>query len=140
METNPPTYRPSSSAATSGSGTPESPEVVQRLRSAVRGTYAGGHCCSKVGPAPRRAGLDNLLKRLPALATELANLKCDILFGAGPEANLAALTQSSRDMPIVVVVVDFDPIATGDVANLSQPGGPPYKRYGTPVAAAGQTC
>ena len=86
-----------------------------------------------------------MLARLPALATELANLKCDVFFGAGPEANLAALTQSSRDMPIVFApivfaAVDFDPIATGDVANLGRPGSPPYRRYGTPVAAAGQTC
>ena len=55
-----------------------------------------------------------MLARLPALATELANLKCDVFFGAGPEANLAALTQSSRDMPIVFApivfaAVDFDP-------------------------------
>jgi putative tryptophan/tyrosine transport system substrate-binding protein len=63
------------------------------------------------------------LERLPALATELAKLKCDILFGGGPDANLAALTQSSRDTPIVFVAVDFDPVATGDVASLARPGG-----------------
>lgn len=66
---------------------------------------------------------DSKPERLPALATELAELNCDVFFGAGPEAVLAALTQSSRDTPIVFVAVDFDPVATGDVASLARPGG-----------------
>src|SRR5262249_20915105 len=66
---------------------------------------------------------DNKLERLPALATELVKLKCDVFFGAGPEANLAALTQSSHDTPIVFLALDFDPVATGDVASLARPGG-----------------
>src|SRR5215468_4806417 len=40
---------------------------------------------------------DNKLESLSVLATELAKLNCDVFFGAGLEANLAALTQSSRD-------------------------------------------
>src|SRR5690349_14167627 len=63
------------------------------------------------------------LRKLPSLAAELADLKCDVFFGGGPEANLAALTQASRGTPIVFVAVDFDPLATGDVANLARPGG-----------------
>ena len=63
------------------------------------------------------------LERLPALAAELAKLKCDVFFASGPEATLAALTQASRDTPIVFVAVDFDPVATGDVASLARPGG-----------------
>jgi ABC-type uncharacterized transport system substrate-binding protein len=70
----------------------------------------------------RRYGTGDL-KTLPALAAELAELKCDVFFGGGPEANLAALTQASRDTPIVFVAVDFDPVATGDVASLARPGG-----------------
>ena len=70
----------------------------------------------------RRHG-DSKLERLPALAAELGNLKCDAFFGGGAEANLAALTQVSRQTPIVFVAVDFDPVATGDVASLAQPGG-----------------
>jgi hypothetical protein len=42
------------------------------------------------------------------LAAELAKLECDIFFGSGTEANLAALAQSNRDTPIVYVAVDFD--------------------------------
>lgn len=70
-----------------------------------------------------RRQADNRLDRLPALAAELAKLKCDVFFTGGAEANLAALSGASRDTPIVVVAVDFDPVATGDVASLARPGG-----------------
>ena len=70
----------------------------------------------------RRHG-DNKLERMPALAADLGRLKCDVYFGGGSEANLAALTQASRETPIVFVAVDFDPVATGDVASLARPGG-----------------
>ena len=70
-----------------------------------------------------RRHADTKLERLPALAAELAKLKCDVFFGSGLEANLAALTNSSRDTPIVFIAVDFDPVATGDVASLARPGG-----------------
>ena len=70
----------------------------------------------------RRHG-DAKVERLPGMAAELARLKCDVFFGGGPEAALAALTQASRDTPIVFVAVDFDPVATGDVASLARPGG-----------------
>jgi len=70
-----------------------------------------------------RLHADGKLERLPALATELAKLECDVFFGSGHRANLAALTQSSRDTPIVFLAVDFDPVATGDVASLARPGG-----------------
>jgi len=70
-----------------------------------------------------RLHADGKLERLPALATELAKLECDVFFGSGHRANLAALTQSSRDTPIVFLAVDFDPVATEDVASLARPGG-----------------
>ena len=63
------------------------------------------------------------LERMPAVSTELGKLKCDAYFGSGNEANLAALTQANRQTPIVFVAVDFDPVATGDVASLARPGG-----------------
>lgn len=70
----------------------------------------------------RRHG-DDKLERMPALSAELGKLKCDAYFGAGAEINLATLTQASRQTPIVFVAVDFDPVATGDVASLARPGG-----------------
>jgi putative ABC transport system substrate-binding protein len=70
----------------------------------------------------RRHG-DNKLERLPAMAAELGKLKCDAYFGGGAEASLAALTQAGSQVPIVFIAVDFDPVATGDVASLARPGG-----------------
>src|SRR5262245_36979144 len=62
------------------------------------------------------------LERLPALANELAKLKCDVYFTGGIEANLAALRQSNPDTPIVFIGVDVDPVATGDGASFRRPG------------------
>jgi putative tryptophan/tyrosine transport system substrate-binding protein len=70
----------------------------------------------------RRHG-DNRVESLPKIAAAMAANRYDLLFTGGPEANLAAATQISRDVPIVVVAVDFDPLATGDVASLARPGG-----------------
>jgi len=70
----------------------------------------------------RRHGHDKL-ERMPAVSAELGKLKCDVYFGGGAEVNLATLTQASRQTPIVFVAVDFDPVATGDVASLARPGG-----------------
>jgi len=84
----------------------------------------------------RRHG-DNRLERLPALAAELAKLKCDVFFAGGSEANLVALKQANRDTPIVFVAVDFDPVATGHVSSLARPG-PHHRRDGNSIGAAGQ--
>ena len=57
------------------------------------------------------------------MAAELAQLNCDVLLASGPEDRVAALEQATRDTPIVVVAVDFDPLATGRIASLARPGG-----------------
>ncbi len=63
------------------------------------------------------------LERMPALAAELGHAKWDALFGGGPEATLQALKRISPRTPIVFVAVDFDPVATGHVANPARPEG-----------------
>lgn len=70
-----------------------------------------------------RRSANERLDRLPALAAELVKLKCDIFFTGGAAITLAALSGASKDTPIVVIAVDFDPVATGDVASLARPGG-----------------
>ena len=70
----------------------------------------------------RRHG-DGRPENLPGAAAELARLKCDVYFSSGNEAALAAVTRADRTTPIVFVAVDFDPVATGDVASLARPGG-----------------
>lgn len=70
-----------------------------------------------------RRHADSDVGRLPRLADEMAGLKCDVLFGGGNAANLAALAAVARGVPIVIVAVDFDPVAAGFVASLARPGG-----------------
>jgi putative ABC transport system substrate-binding protein len=62
------------------------------------------------------------LDRLPELATELARLKVDVIVtGPGNEAAHAA-KHATTTIPVVMVIV-VDPVDSGLVASLSQPGG-----------------
>jgi putative ABC transport system substrate-binding protein len=61
------------------------------------------------------------LDRLPVLATELVGLGVDIIVTHG-SAGARAAQQTTRTIPIVIAVVG-DPVASGVVASLSQPGG-----------------
>ena len=63
------------------------------------------------------------IDRLRELAADLARGNFDVLLAFGSESNLAALEQASRDMPIVMIAADYDPVATGHIASLARPGG-----------------
>jgi len=63
------------------------------------------------------------IDRLPELATDLARQNCDVFLAPGTERNLAVIKQASRDTPIVMVAIDYDPVATGHIASLARPGG-----------------
>lgn len=63
------------------------------------------------------------LERMADVSAELGRLRCDAYFGGGGETVLASLTRASAQTPIVFIAVDFDPIASGDVATLARPGG-----------------
>jgi len=62
-------------------------------------------------------------ERLPSLAAELVRLGVDLLFAAGPEAPLRAARHVTSTIPIVMVAVDYDPIALGYLASLPRLGG-----------------
>ena len=62
-------------------------------------------------------------ERLPGLAAELVQLGVDLLFAAGPEAPLRAAREVASTIPIVMVAVDYDPMALGYIASLARPGG-----------------
>jgi putative ABC transport system substrate-binding protein len=62
-------------------------------------------------------------EKLRGLAAELAPLNCDVLVAQGTEAVLVALKQATRETPIVVVAVDYDPVSTGHIASLARSGG-----------------
>ena len=59
--------------------------------------------------------------RFPALAVELTQLKVDVIVTYN-NASVAALRRATRTIPIVMVNVG-DPVASGFVASLAQPGG-----------------
>jgi len=62
-------------------------------------------------------------ERLPELAAELVRLNVDVLVASGPEAVLRAARDATRTIPIVMIAVDYDPIALGYIAGLPRPGG-----------------
>jgi putative ABC transport system substrate-binding protein len=62
-------------------------------------------------------------ERLPALAAELVQRQVDVLVAAGPEATLRAATDATSTIPIVMVAINYDPIALGYVSGLARPGG-----------------
>ena len=61
--------------------------------------------------------------KLPELAAEFARLKCDLFFAPGTELNVRAFRQGTRDTPIVIAALDYDPLGTGHVDNFARPGG-----------------
>jgi putative ABC transport system substrate-binding protein len=61
------------------------------------------------------------LDRLPELATELVQLKPDVIVTWFTPAAIAA-AHATREIPIVMAVAG-DPVATGLVKSLSKPGG-----------------
>jgi putative ABC transport system substrate-binding protein len=63
------------------------------------------------------------LTRLPGLAAELVRLNVDVILAPGPEVTVQAVRKATATIPIVVVAVDFDPIARGYIASLAKPGG-----------------
>ena len=64
---------------------------------------------------------DGKLERLPTLAAELIALKVDVIVAPNTNGVLAA-KQATKTIPIVFAVT-ADPVASGLVASLAQPGG-----------------
>src|SRR5262249_42308091 len=64
---------------------------------------------------------EGVTERLPNLATELVSLKVDVIVAIGTPAARAA-KNATQTIPIVIKGVT-DPVGTGLVASLAQPGG-----------------
>jgi putative ABC transport system substrate-binding protein len=65
---------------------------------------------------------DGRVDQLPRLAEELVRLPVDVI-AVGAEPALSIVTRAATTIPIVIVSVDQDPVATGLVKSLSHPGG-----------------
>jgi putative ABC transport system substrate-binding protein len=50
-------------------------------------------------------------------------LPVDVLVASGPEAALRAAKDATSTLPIVMIAIDYDPIARGYIAGLPRPGG-----------------
>ena len=96
-----------------GSPTPATPTVPDALREL-------GYVEGKNLTFERRYAEDRL-DRLPGLAAELVSLKVDVIMTAGTLAPLAAKRATST-IPIVMMAAG-DPVGSGLVASLPQPGG-----------------
>jgi len=64
---------------------------------------------------------DGKLDRLPALATELVDLKVDVIVALNPPSVRAA-KNATRSIPIIMRSSD-DPVRTGLITSLARPGG-----------------
>ena len=96
-----------------GSPTPVTPVVTDAFREL-------GYVEGKNLTFERRYAEDRL-DRLPKLAAELVSLKVDVIMTAGTLAPLAAKRATST-IPIVMMAAG-DPVGSGLVASLAQPGG-----------------
>ena len=56
-------------------------------------------------------------------AADLMRLQPDLIVAFGPEIALQAVVGASRAVPIVIIAINYDPIARGYVTNLARPAG-----------------
>jgi putative ABC transport system substrate-binding protein len=67
-------------------------------------------------------------------AAELMRSKPELIVAVGPEVALQAVVGASGFIPIVMLAVNFDPLARGYVNSLARPGGQPH---GSGISATG---
>jgi len=53
----------------------------------------------------------------------LVGRKVDIILTSGPEVGLKSALEATNTIPIVMIAVDYDPLALGYVPSLARPGG-----------------
>jgi putative ABC transport system substrate-binding protein len=59
-------------------------------------------------------------ERFPALAAELVRAGVDVILAGGGTAVFRAARQATTTIPIVIVAIDYDPLALKFVANLAR--------------------
>jgi ABC-type uncharacterized transport system substrate-binding protein len=66
---------------------------------------------------------EGLAEKFVACAAELVRFQPDVIVAAGPEAAIRAVQHATSTLPIIMVAIDYDPVALGYVAGLARPGG-----------------
>ena len=61
--------------------------------------------------------------RLSTIAAELVRSDADVIVVEGPEALLKAALGATKSIPIVMIAINFDPLARGYVTSLARPEG-----------------
>ena len=61
--------------------------------------------------------------RIAEAMQEVVRRKADIILAGGPEVSLKAALAATSMLPIVMVAIDYDPLALGYVTSLARPGG-----------------
>jgi putative ABC transport system substrate-binding protein len=61
--------------------------------------------------------------RTHTMAAQLVGRGVDAIYAIGPEAVLKSAVAATRTVPIVMLAVDYDPVALGYVESLARPGG-----------------
>jgi putative tryptophan/tyrosine transport system substrate-binding protein len=56
-------------------------------------------------------------------AAELTRSRPDLIVASGPETSLQAVMGVSGFIPVVMIAINFDPLARGYIASLARPGG-----------------
>jgi putative tryptophan/tyrosine transport system substrate-binding protein len=68
-------------------------------------------------------GLEGHIDRMSEAMRELVRRQVNIIVAFGPEIALRAAIAASTSIPIVMVAIDYDPLARGYVTSLARPGG-----------------
>ena len=77
-------------------------------------------------------GLDN--PRGPFVAVvDLMRSPPDLIVSAGPEVSLQAVVGATGFIPVVMIAINFDPLARGYIRSLARPGMPTGKPRSTPL-------
>jgi putative ABC transport system substrate-binding protein len=63
------------------------------------------------------------IRGLSKAAAELVQKNVDVVVADGPEAALQAALRASSSVPVVILAVNYDPVARGYIASLAHPGG-----------------
>jgi putative ABC transport system substrate-binding protein len=68
-------------------------------------------------------GLQGRIERMGEAMHELVRRQVSVIIAFGPEAALKAAIEATDTIPIIMVAIDYDPIARGYVTSLARPTG-----------------